>query len=133
MAKQAKFLKAVFTDDASAQYDSNELTWEGNLTPSPLSQTYRVKVYLRKGKRPKIFVLEPKLQIPEGKKLPHVYSKNDLCLYYPNGNEWNEEKFLVQTIIPWTSEWLYHYEIWLTTGKWNGGGIHPPTNKKLSK
>jgi hypothetical protein len=32
---------------------------------------------------------------------------------------------LCQTIVPWISEWLLHYEIWLVTGKWCAGGIHP--------
>lgn len=27
------------------------------------------------------------------------------------------------TIIPWTSEWLLHYEYWVLTGIWQGGGI----------
>ncbi|MYD87819.1 MAG: hypothetical protein F4018_15215 [Acidobacteria bacterium] len=28
-------------------------------------------------------------------------------------------------IVPWTSEWLACYEIWLATGKWLGGGTTP--------
>ena len=39
-------------------------------------------------------------------------------------NEWNERKMIAKTIIPWTSEWLMHYEYWVTAGVWNGGGIH---------
>ena len=38
--------------------------------------------------------------------------------------KWNERKMIAKTIIPWTSEWLFHYEIWVTTGTWHGGGIH---------
>jgi hypothetical protein len=34
---------------------------------------------------------------------------------------------IIDTIIPWTSEWLLHYECWLATGKWHGGGIHHET------
>ncbi|MGH8092034.1 MAG: hypothetical protein ACREIF_00990 [Chthoniobacterales bacterium] len=34
---------------------------------------------------------------------------------------------LADTIVPWTSRWLYFYEIWLATGEWMGGGIpHDP-------
>jgi hypothetical protein len=32
---------------------------------------------------------------------------------------------LGDTILPWTAEWLLHYEIWRATEKWMGGGIHP--------
>jgi hypothetical protein len=31
---------------------------------------------------------------------------------------------LAKTIIPWIYDWLFHYEIWLATGDWTGGGIH---------
>jgi hypothetical protein len=30
-----------------------------------------------------------------------------------------------ETIVPWISEWLMYYELWLSTGEWLGGGIHP--------
>lgn len=33
--------------------------------------------------------------------------------------------YLNATIIPWTSEWLFNYEVWLATGEWRGGGMHP--------
>jgi hypothetical protein len=29
---------------------------------------------------------------------------------------------IADTIVPWTAEWLVHYEIWLVTGEWYGGG-----------
>lgn len=32
---------------------------------------------------------------------------------------------LAKTILPWTAEWLLHYEVWLVTGEWVGGGVHP--------
>ena len=31
---------------------------------------------------------------------------------------------IAKTILPWTSEWLVHYQLWLATGEWHGGGIH---------
>jgi hypothetical protein len=33
---------------------------------------------------------------------------------------------IADTIVPWTAEWLVHYEIWLMTGEWYGGGDWPP-------
>ncbi|MDP9848099.1 hypothetical protein [Streptosporangium lutulentum] len=29
---------------------------------------------------------------------------------------------LARTILPWTCEWLLHYELWLITGRWAGSG-----------
>jgi hypothetical protein len=31
---------------------------------------------------------------------------------------------LAYTVVPWISEWLLYYELWLFTGEWTGGG-HP--------
>jgi hypothetical protein len=42
--------------------------------------------------------------------------------------------FIAYTILPWTSLWLYFYELWLVTGQWMGGGKHPsPEEKKEAK
>jgi len=32
---------------------------------------------------------------------------------------------LDQTIVPWTSLWLFHLEEWLSSDDWKGGGEHP--------
>jgi hypothetical protein len=65
-----------------------------------------------------------------GKDPPHRYKEGDLCLYLPWGNEWSSHMMLVHTIIPWANEWLMHYELWLITGEWYGGGIHPGGGQK---
>jgi hypothetical protein len=31
--------------------------------------------------------------------------------------------FIADTLVPWASEWLFDYELWLATGEWYGGGI----------
>lgn len=40
---------------------------------------------------------------------------------------------LWETVIPWTSEWLLHYEVWLATGDWHGRGEHPSTGSKMEE
>lgn len=30
-----------------------------------------------------------------------------------------------ETIVPWASEWLFYFELWLVTKEWMGGGEHP--------
>jgi hypothetical protein len=69
-----------------------------------------------------IQVLDPPLESDEQGELPHVYPDGGLCLYDPAGNEWDRSRWIADTIIPWTSEWLYHYECWKVTCVWEGGG-----------
>lgn len=58
--------------------------------------------------------------------VPHLYGSHDdplgahLCLYYPDGTEWSRQSILAKTILPWTVEWLFYYEMWHVTGIWGG-------------
>lgn len=54
-----------------------------------------------------------------------MYADDRPCLYYPKAKEWSESMLIADTIVPWLAEWLFHYEIWVLTGQWEGGGIHP--------
>lgn len=122
---QAGKLRSMFPESHIIRSGEKELTWIHTITPTPLSNSYKVKIQYRRPKGVKCFVLEPKLELAEGKKsLPHVYSTplQQLCLYFPNGFEWNTSMLLTETIVPWASEWLYHYELWVATGQWHGGG-----------
>ena len=89
---------------------------------------YLIKVVYQREKHPNVYVLDPKpLTLAKGEtRLKHVYNteKQHLCIYYKRAKEWDETQFIADTIIPWTSEWLLHYEIWVATGIWHGGGIH---------
>jgi hypothetical protein len=104
------------------------LIWEGKLQPSELSMAYDVRIEYNLGKDPDVYVINPKplLLAKEAAKLPHIYDheKQHLCIYHRRMNEWNKRKMIAKTIIPWTCEWLLHYEIWVATGTWHGGGIH---------
>jgi len=124
---QAQKLQSYFSD-SKYSIGNNTLTWKSYLQPTVLSMNYLVKVVYTREKHPNVYVLDPKpLVLATGEnKLIHVYNteKQHLCIYYKKAQEWDETKFLVDTIIPWTSEWLLHYEIWVATGIWHGGGIH---------
>lgn len=111
----------------------NRLVWEGQLQPTLLSEKYTIRIIYNKNHPPKVFVENPKLRMRLGEIPPHLYDECNLCLYYPKKNEWNSRKLLSKTIIPWASLWLYYYEIWLATGNWLGGGIHPPQKENLIK
>lgn len=122
-------LKHLFPD-SFGEVKQSVLKWENYFIPTPMSDKYKIKMTLKEKSTPKVYVVEPDLKIPEGERLPHVYPGNRLCLYAPHYKEWNSKLYLVDTIIPWISEWLLQYEIWLVTGIWCGGGEHPLNGKK---
>ena len=102
----------------------SELVWEADLTPTELSETYRVRLTYKLGRVPRVVVLT-ELERMGDCPLPHIYKDELLCLYLPGSGEWNRDAFLADTIVPWISEWLANYETWLFAGKWLGGGTHP--------
>lgn len=92
-----------------------EYYWIGKLTPC--SNTYTVKIIYKHTKSPKVFVIKPDIF----KSSPHIYKDKSLCLYYPLDKDYiNKFSIISDTIIPWTVEWLYYYEIWLESGIWWG-------------
>lgn len=101
--------------------------WKVKLQPSELSPHYEIKVEYILGKNPDVFIVNPK-PLPladEATQLPHVYchTKQHICLYYRPDREWKPTQMIADTILPWISEWLLHYEYWIVTGNWAGGGI----------
>lgn len=125
-------LRSYFPVSKIMRDRERDISWTHTLQPTTLSSIYTVKLhYSEKKKIAEVFVLSPE-QLPKAKGkvlLPHVYStpKQRLCLYYPLWREWDSSMLYVHTLIPWASEWLYHYEIWVATGTWNGGGIDHET------
>lgn len=124
-------LKNMFPDCIIKRFREESITWTCSVTPSPLSSTYKLRMQYVRNNGIKVYVIDPKpLALSDGKKhLPHVYSTPEqrLCLYYPNRVEWNVGMLYTKTIIPWACEWLCHYELWVCTGTWHGGGIHHET------
>ncbi|MFC1497344.1 hypothetical protein ACFLS1_02580 [Verrucomicrobiota bacterium] len=132
IAQQAYSLRSLYPE-ALCNARREHLDWTGVLIPTPLSSSYVVNIVYMKGWHPKTFVREPKLDTISGKRLPHVYNHDEqrLCLYFsPDSKEWNSSMSIARTIVPWASEWLYFYELWLATGEWLGGGIHIESPKE---
>lgn len=110
----------------TCEWDKNVVTWTGTLQPTSLSKVYTVQIeYSLNMNQPNVTVLSPPLMKRGDESIPHVYPGNKLCLFLPRKKEWTKEKLISQTIIPWTSLWLYYYEMWHATGEWLGGGEHP--------
>lgn len=111
----------------------NPYVWEGPLRPTELSAEYRVRItYIPTKARPRVTVLSPKLASrEEGVPIPHTFAADRICLHLTE--EWDSSLYIHETIVPWTSLWLYYYEIWHATGEWLGGGHEPGTGKVLER
>ena len=132
LATQERLLKKYFPGGICSSPKPTTLIWEGYLKPTAFSREYKIRMEYEITGTPNVYVIEPKkLALPSGKiALEHVYDqiKQKLCLFYPNNKEWKNNMVIATTIIFWTCEWLYFYEIWLETSEWKGGGHHPESN-----
>lgn len=123
--------------DMEIKLHKNKIQCWFTVSPTPLSKTYKNYMFFDGIKRPKVFLYGENVLKINDDNFPHFYDRNienkevELCLYY--GKEWDRTKLISETIIPWTVEWLAHYEIWLVTGKWNGGGKHPRLENRKDK
>lgn len=123
LVQQAVGLRTRFPD-ASIKLTQKLLDCRCTLQPSSASRTYRVRITYTGQTYPKVRVTAPKLDSRPDKSLPHVFNDRSLCLHLED--DWAPEMLIADTIVPWTSEWLIHYEIWLFNGEWYGGGEWPP-------
>jgi len=136
VAVQAASLRGVFPDSQVTLTQNVSLTWIGKLQPSALSDCYKLKIKYRLKDRPQVTVLEPPLRPRADERLPHVFKGNELCLFRYKYFEWDSTMPIVDTIVPWASLWLFHYEIWRVTGIWCGSKAEHPRDdedKKISE
>lgn len=120
VAHQAIGIRREWSSQPHPTIRRGALRWIGRLQPTPVSPAYCVSLNYQLGQPPKVLVLEPSLDPGLRDALPHVYDGDRLCLYTPG--EWKAYMLLALTILPWTAEWLLHYELWRATGRWEGGG-----------
>jgi hypothetical protein len=96
------------------------------LKPTEDSITYTVELISAVGRKSvDVFVRNPDIEeMAQGRRIPHRYGNKELCLHYPEYNEWKYSDMWADTIVPWTCLWLYYFELWIATGEWLGGGKH---------
>lgn len=84
---------------------------------------------------PIVFILDPKITPRPGSdfvNLPHLLynaeqpDDSGLCLFDPGERQWDGSKLIADTIVPWASEWLHHYEFWQIDGVWRGANAPGP-------
>lgn len=131
---QGVLLKRNFPE-STVSYSGGRMVWKGEITPCNICNTYKVRISYSVRGGVDVFVLSPRpLPLAEDERLlPHTYDqkRQKLCLYYLG--DWNKSEKIVDTILPWTAEWLFHYECWVATGEWKGGGIHRTRKKPIKK
>jgi hypothetical protein len=130
LAHQASALRQVFPE-GMASITHSKLVWIGTLSPTPLSCEYTVRVNYSVGANPQAIILDPPLVPDQNGFLPHFYREGSICLYA--AREWDGSMLIVETIIPWATEWLAHYELWKWRGQWYGDGDLPHTTTTASR
>jgi hypothetical protein len=96
----------------------NVLVCEGWLQPDHCKERYKIKIEYVAGNEPKSTILYPLIE-PSVK--IHMYNDHSLCLHYPPDMKWNERIKIYEYTIPWISEWIIYYEIYLLNGGvWEG-------------
>jgi len=112
--------------DARTEVERGVLTCTLSLRPKADMGRYVVLIRYELGFEPRVWVVEPKLRSRPDKVIPHTYPGERLCLWWPGARserKWSPNALIRETIVPWTSLWLYYYEHWLVTGTWGGGGV----------
>lgn len=117
LPQQALALRYYFPD-AVITITGSRLAWTGVITPTPLSRNYTVRITYRAGEYPRVVIADPPLRPDEDGLLPHFYRDGSLCLHQED--QWDGSMFIADTILPWTAEWLAHYELWRRSGVWYG-------------
>lgn len=135
VAIQLLNLKSKY-DCLDCKLGMGNLIWKQRVRPSKLSRTYDITVKYN-GITPEVYLYNQGIMTKKDEYIPHCYRRHynnkadeyvKVCLYYPKYQEWSRDMFLADTIIPWTIDWLYFYELWRITGKWLGGGIEHEKN-----
>lgn len=122
-------------DNWTATLSHGRLKAQGTVQPGELSRVYEVEIEYQVEKRPRIWVRKPSLDDIDGAEepRPHTFPDGSLCLYHGRQGDWSPADPIVDYIVPWISEWLMYYEIWVATGVWEGGGEHPSSKPTASK
>ncbi len=97
---------------------NNVLTCIGWLQPKDCLSRYKVKIEYVAGKEPRSTILfpiiEPSVEI-------HMYRNHSLCLHYREDMKWTEKIKIYEYTVPWISEWITFYELYLINGnRWEG-------------
>lgn len=101
-----------------AKPSSSCFEWKGKFKPTFISKTYLGTIAFQNGITN---VIIDDIGEADYGHIPHIFPNGSLCLYHKG--EWAVYKDGFLPILCWIDEWLFHFEIWNSTGIWTGGGI----------
>lgn len=97
--------------------NNNVLVCTGSFQPNGCN-LYSVRMEYVAGHEPKTTILAPEI---EPSKEIHMYRDHSICLFYSPDMPWNEKTQVYKYTIPWISEWIVYYELYLLNGHvWEG-------------
>lgn len=133
--EQFAYMRRICPEFNCKVQNGGRLCCKGILQPFPFTKKYKVRISYKVGESPKVQVDSPALRRRQpDEPIPHTYAGYRPCLFLPSDqSEWSGDKILAETIVPWLALWLFYYETWLSTGEWQGGGVHPVIDKKDRK
>jgi hypothetical protein len=109
---QVNFMKSAYPQFKQVWRNDYEVEFIGTLHVSEKFPEYKVSILYRSERAPIVKMLNPLLV----EKPPHFYQNTgSLCLYHPCNYKWVSGKVIAKDIVPWTSAWIYFYEVWLKT------------------
>jgi hypothetical protein len=123
LPQQALGLRSLFPD-SHVTLRGRRLRWIGDLRPTELSPPYRTRVDYDLGQYPTVHVIDPPIT-DVYERVPHIYNTGALCVH--DADDFTPAMLLVDTVVAWTIEWLYYWELFLATDHWygDGPGDHP--------
>ena len=137
LGQQLLHLRALGLEGSTGILHNRFLSFHYSARPTALSREYGLHLAYRYGEKPETRILSPDVTelAKDHGRIPHLYEHHHpvkLCLYLPRTREWGAEMSLARTVVPWAIDWLFHFEVWLATGEWIGGGEHPAPREPKS-
>lgn len=105
----------------------NRLCCVGTFKSSLSGSEYEVKIIKQGNNPPRVKIIKPSIR----KK--HVYPDGSLCFYHYKNFKWDNNYLISDYHIPWTSAWIYFYEVWLITDEWVADEVSHENDPKSQK
>lgn len=127
LATQLFNLKTMFPKSIG-KVSKGMLRWSYDSFQSlSVSGVYRIEIEGKSQLKPSVWLSGGAIDSQTIVSAPHRYAIDEdglrikVCL---DMFDWRPCQLYSSTYIPWTMEWIAHFEIWCVTGEWTGGGIH---------
>ncbi len=107
------------------KHRDGRIVFSGRMTVRPEFDEYEVQIIYRGGLGPEARILSPKF----GWDAPHILNGEGLlCLYKEDIFQWKEHYLIADYIIGWVAEWIYFYEAWKESRRFEGPEAPHPLN-----